>query len=187
MMRLVTFLLLLSSLPAIGTKAAEPSDFQSVMNWCDSIGAQPIEGIWVFTDDRVEVAICRSPGKALRHYTVTVLTDYSGQLLPGAIIGEITGGSDPSKYKLTLKEKKKGLLKSCQIDCLLTLGKLNDSLRVERPKKKIRVNLLSMLPHFRRLLYISKENPADNFPIGLLKIYPSYDGNGSSTITPRYL
>lgn len=164
---------------------AIPIDIVDAVVLCDSLPLKSIEGLWYYPEDRVTVLIlgCEKPGC----YEIFVVESEDCSLIPGEKIGELTESADPLKYRLTLfSDLKEGRL--CNpIECMAVYSEKNESLNIEKPKLNIRINPLGVLPQFWRTIRMSVENPAGKLSEGMIRVYPSYDGNGSSRRQPRWL
>ena len=190
-----TAILLITTCKAENTPIAY--DMGMAKEICAERALDNLEGIWVYPDDRVTVLILRQPanGKisSLPEYSIKVIEGEDCILMPGDIIGNLSATSNQNIYKIELftEEKNRMLLKPAA--CLATLSKDNDNLLIKREKSpfRLRLNL-----NFNRLLSgfwkivsvgVSKNNQNMDPPVGMVKIFPSYDGNGSIKRNPRYL
>lgn len=167
-----------------------PYDLDSARAYCDNRPLDAAEGIWEFTEDGLSVLIIKSmtvTDKLATDYDIIALNSADGSTLPGEKIGELHATSDPRKFELRLSDgrKKGGFIFSNK--CAATLNAEGDALTVKMPKLGISFHPAALLPRFWRLVRIHSEKPADELPAGLVKSYPSYDGNGSSRLHPRYL
>ncbi|MBD5311926.1 MAG: hypothetical protein HDS13_07210 [Bacteroides sp.] len=164
-------------------------DVISAREWCDTTALHPIEGVWMYPEDNVTVLVRRLPDEnrnAYRVYDISVVDTPDCSMTPGESIGSLESTADPKAFRLRLfTDRKKGSLSSLT-DCAARLSD-EENLRVEIPKVRFRLGSLSVLPKFWRMVRVRIDNPASRLPVGMIKIYPSYDGNGSSRSTPRYL
>ena len=155
------------------------------MALCDSLPLQGPEGIWQFPDDDVRVLIIRDD--APEHYSLLIVDAFDINLHPGDRIGELTPTPDPVKFRLSLfTECRRGKLKTPRV-CAATLDDDREALLVEGPKLKFSLSSTGLLTGFWRMIRFHIDNPASALPEGLIRVYPSYDGNGSSRRRPRYL
>lgn len=184
----VALMLLLSNIVAeahtpAGTKIG---DIYAAREMCDTLPLTGPEGIWKFDADKVTVLILRDEMNSER-WNITVVESDDTALRGGDLIGWLESTTDPRKYRLNLfTTRKRGTL--CKPgSCSAILSEQHESLRIERTKLKITFNPLGFLPHFWRSIRVKVSNPAKELPEGMIRIYPSYDGNGSSRRKPRYL
>lgn len=197
-MRIIYLILILvTTFPAIsqGTMAY---DFDQAIEICRTRPLDQLEGIWIYPEDKVSVLILRTEdptSSAFTTYEISVIESDDCRLLPGDIIGTIETTAESNKYQITLfTEKNRNLLQKSH-SCSASLSKDADALILKgnRTKKfnlRLNVNLSKLLPNFWRFVRISAsgDNKSDATPpVGMMKLYPSYDGNGSSRRQPRYL
>ena len=172
-------------------------DYERACEICDSIPLSPVEGVWRYPDDNIIVLLIEKPSvspAALPVYEISVVESYDCNLQPGDVIGKLHSTTDRKKFRIELfTRRKSGLLSSPQA-CMMTLTDDNEVLAFEKSKKKsgfrININPYSLLPGFWKIFRMSFSPSSGNpetLPAGMVKIYPSYDGNGSSRRSPRYL
>lgn len=184
-------LLILAFLPAWFSHVAlaiDPwTDLQAAYDWCDSAPLERIEGVWEFPDDGVKVLILRHQGEA--DYELRVIEGADGKFEPGDIIGLATTTTDPTRFALKMLTKPVAPLKAVKAwkKCAAKLTTSDMALDVAAESRGINWNILGFLPHFWRIARLRHTDPQASLPHGLVKIYPSYDGNGSSRFNPRYL
>lgn len=184
---LFLYLLLAATLPSAfemhGQK--KPANLLEAREFCDKADLQPLEGLWSFPTDDVTVLIYRSDErKGLFDITVIEAADCS--LKPGMKIGELSASADPDKFNLKLYSSiKKGILGS-PLTATAVYSENKESLTVKKISFQFRINPTRLLPSFWRMASVSirQREPA---PEGMIKVYPSYDGNGSTRRGPRYL
>lgn len=164
-------------------------DVIGAREWCDTTALHTVEGIWIYPDDNVTVLVRRLPDTdhiAYRAYDICVVETPDCSMTPGESIGILEATADAKAFRLRLFTKRKKGSLSGLLDCAAYLSD-DENLRVESPKFKFRLRTFSVLPKFWRMVRVSIDNPASRLPAGMVRIYPSYDGNGSSRSTPRYL
>lgn len=162
-----------------------PADIIEARELCDRTDLRPIEGIWLFPEDDVTVLIIRDDEK-LSQYDIFVVESADCALQNGKKLGEMKISPNSNKFKLSLfTSVKKGIL-SVPCSASAVLSDTHESITVTKPSLKFNFYPNRLLSGFWGLVRISVKNP-DNVPEGLIKIYPSYDGNNSSKRTPRYL
>lgn len=167
---------------------AEPAaaSVAEAMEWCSGRALDRIEGVWNYPDDRVKVLIRRSVLAAGDYEIIAVESDDLA-LVPGEKIGEVRATADPVCYVMRIcTRRKKGRLASPK-ECTATLTASDDGLQIEAPGRKWRINPLAILPRFWGIVSVRSSQPNKPAPVGMQRIYPSYDGNGSSRFHIRYL
>lgn len=166
------------------------SNILAAQNLCSNIPLSPLEGIWEYPADEVTLMILRNKWEK-GHYDVYVVEAVDCRLDAGMRIGYAVDSADPNQFKLALCSKIKGGLPGGFINCLAKLDKNGESLRIQAPKMKLTLNPSLVLPVLWNKLRIGvrmkTNDPMENFPEGWIRVYPSYDGNGSSLSQPRYL
>ncbi len=176
--------------PGMAALKDVPIDMQAAIDYIDAYGAGGLDGIWEYPGDGIIVMITADQRERYR-YNVTVIESDDVRLKPGMLIGTLTESAQNGKYRLSLYTSVKHGLPARLSDCLATLSKDNQSLIVESLKVKVRVGGSTILPVFwnklRLSLRINVNNPLDKLPDGMRRIYPAYDGNGSSPYKPRTL
>lgn len=174
-------------------------DIDAAMEICDSLPLDPAEGIWLFPDDNVIVFIRRLSGispTSLPEYEMAVVTTSDIRLRPGDVIGYLTSSAKEGDYKATLFTRRKATLLTGEQVCTASLNKDADrfilSGHSRRPSLRVTFNPSQLMPKLWRMIRINagmsvssreKEEPK----AGMIKIHPSYDRNGSSPRSPRYL
>lgn len=158
--------------------------------WCDSHTLDPIEGVWDYPDDNVSVLIRKapiSPNIYSKRYYITVVHTPDCSLSPGETIGWLDASTEANTFRLSIFTRRSKESLTAPLGCVARLSSDCESVSVSEPSAKIKLNLFTVLPRFWRLLRISVDNPANNIPSGMIRAYPSYDRNGSSRLSPRYL
>lgn len=169
---------------ATAARPPAPADIAEAREFCDQADLRPVEGLWSYPQDDVTVLIYRSDAAGV--YDITVVDAADCSLSPGMRLGELRESSDPAKYTLQLYTKvKKGLL-SVPVKALAEYSDAKQSMTVKKSTMKIRFNPTRLLPYFWRMVTVTM-NTREGAPEGMIKVYPSYDGNGSSKREPRYL
>lgn len=173
-------------------------DMQMAKEICTELPLDQIEGIWEYPDDHITVMMLRNEklgSEVFPVYDITVVETTDSFLHPGDYIGKLEATAKDGVYKIELlTEKKKELLLSPK-SVTAELSKEADALLIKKQKSPFRLRLnLSfnrLLPGFWKIVStgISPNNNTDNTkpPVGMKKIYPSYDGNGSVKGRIRYL
>lgn len=183
----VLLIMLLLRLPCAAATLDPWTDLQAARHWCDSSPLDRIEGVWEFPDDGVRVLIIRSVGQS--GYELRVIEGADGKFEPGDVIGIVEPTTDPVRFAVRMRTRIGGPLKSLKSwkKCAARLTTGDMALDVAAESRGINWNLLGFLPHFWRIARMRHSDPQAALPHGLVKIYPSYDGNGSSRFNPRYL
>lgn len=187
MLRPVLLILLLSALPCAAQTLDPWTDMQAAIQWCDSAPLSRIEGVWEFPEDGVKVLIIKSHDQS--GYDLRVIEGADGKFEPGEIIGIAEPTTNPLRFSMRLRTRPGGALQALKSwkKCAATLTVSDMALDVAAESRGINWNLLGFLPHFWRVARMRHSDPQAALPHGLVKIYPSYDGNGSSRFNPRYL
>ncbi len=146
--------------------------------WCDNFATNPIEGIWEYPDDNTRVII-KPDSEVPGAFTLTVISSPDCRLSPGDVIGRLYPSIDSRQFRLEQSTNKTNFELLKPHDCLAILSADAESIRVKSRKLKFRINPSTLLPRFWRIVRFSVDNPTDDLPAGLIKIYPGYDHNGS--------
>ena len=157
--------------------------------WCDTTTLDALEGIWLLPADRVYVLVQRLTPDPMSDYSLTVVIGMDGITMPGMSLGTMRPTADRKKVLLSLpvsaKKQQGATLRSCN----LTIADNGYALVLEPAARPLRISFspTSLLPGFWRMVRISL-SPKNNETVqGMVKVYPSYDGNGSDRHHPRYL
>lgn len=175
----------------------EVFDIDAAKVLCDSLPLHDPEGIWIYPEDGVTVMILRrsqSLFSELPDYDIRVVETTDTRLRNGEIIGRLKSTPERNKFEVDLfTERHNNLL----LKPKTVIAKLSDEgetmiLTQNKPKFSFRFtfNPSILLPRLWRIVRLnssSGHNSEVRPAIGMIKIYPSYDGNGSSRRRPRYL
>lgn len=146
--------------------------------WCDNFATNPVEGIWEYPEDNTRVLI-KPDTKVPGAFTLTVIGSPDCRLTPGDVIGRLYPSIDTRQFRLQQYTHKDNIEFLKSHECQAILSKDNESIRVKSQKLKFKINPTMLLPRFWRVVRFSIDNPVDDLPAGLIKIYPGYDHNGS--------
>ncbi len=188
-MRLRLYVLVLLLNFAVQAICASPSaeiDMEEAREWCDLHPLDRIEGIWEYPSDGVTVLIRRTTEKEYQ-YDIITLESTGLSVLPGERIGEVYTTADPTRFRLKLFTTRQKGEPGRPAECSATLTARDSGLTVATKKRTWSIHPLALLPHFWRLVRTTTTDPLKSLPVGMQKIYPSYDGNGSSRFHVRYL
>lgn len=193
-MTLLRILLLLAAALTAGMHASASSpmvcDIDMAREICDNTPLDNVEGVWLYPDDHVTVLIIRDNDtgtQASQRYLIIAVESDDCSIKPGETIGWLETSADPRKLKMQLFTKRSNNILASPAECLATLSSDGESISVRGKKLKLKLNPMSLLPRFWRIARLNVDNPLDKLDPGMIKIYPSYDGNGSSRRKPRYL
>lgn len=175
----------LISLISVPTFAFFPSE-ADIRDWCDSAVLSPIEGIWEYPEDGTRVLIQSDPTHP-GTFAISIISTPDCRLEYGDVIGRLHPTVDAKQFRLEQWTHKDKSIFSKSENCAASLSSDGESLRVKSPKLKFKINLNTLLPRFWRIVRVSREDPTDKLPAGLLKVYPGYDHNGSLRRKPRIL
>lgn len=185
-----------------GMLLAEPPqayDIDMAKEICDQLPLANVEGIWLYPDDKVTVLILadneRNDKNSFDSYTISVVDTSDARLRPGEKIGRLHATSEERVYRIELQTEKKNDLLLKPKSCLATLSKEGDSFSIKKQKLPFRgrlnFNFNRLLPGFWKIVStgISSTGSGNEvkIPVGMVKLYPSYDGNGSTRRKVRYL
>ncbi len=145
------------------------------------------EGIWEFPDYNVTTVIIRENDRC-NTFGIWVVDSENCAVSPGSRLGTLSTSLQSGKYALKIFSSfKKGQL-SAPREALATLSVKDEAIFIDKLKIDFTINPLAMIPSFARRMFRLKFNdPIRQIKKGLTKIYPSYDGNGSSRRQPVYL
>lgn len=198
-------ILLLSGLIAMATspigavETPKAYDIDMAKELCDELPLEDVEGVWLYPDDKVTVMILRNNNEDLNHgyatYNISVVETSDAQLHPGDVIGKLTATPEDKTFKIELATEKKSdnLFKSRT--CIAKLSSDGDSFTFKKQKApfkgRFNFNFSRLLPGFWKVVSTGF-SPVPGTPnlqpaVGMIKVYPSYDGNGSSRRKVRYL
>lgn len=187
------------SLTAFATdpRSAKVYDPEEAAAICDALALDPVEGIWIYPEDNVTVLIRRLPSlssSSLSEYMIEVIATYDTRLRPGDVIGSLKATAEASKFEMSLfTEQKNGIFQKPSV-CTATLDKDAETMILKKSKSKFNFrftfNPSLILPKFWRVVRFNSglgEKTVERPASGMIKVYPSYDGNGSSRRKLRYL
>lgn len=194
--RIISLLFLLIHLRGM---AANPVayDMDMAKEICAALPLDNVEGIWVYPDDKVTVLILNdnSGNSAFPVYNISVVETSDARLHPGDNLGKLESTAQDGIYKIELATERRNELLLKPKTVLANLSKEGDAFIFKRQKSPFRLrlnlNFSRLLPGFWKMIStgISSSGSSQTMqaPVGMIKIYPSYDGNGSSRRKPRYL
>ena len=174
-------------------------DLDMAKEICDNLPLESVEGIWVYPDDHITVMVINDGEEDIRSilpsYNITVVESSDARLRPGDVIGTLKATPDAGIFSIELATEKKNDLLLKPKTVMGTLGKDGDTFIFRKGrtgiKGRININLNRLLPGFWKIIStgVSTNSGSNNVapPVGMVKIYPSYDGNGSSRRKVRYL
>ena len=172
---------------AAGTPSLSgPADICEATDMCDLMPLRAVEGIWRITEDNVSVAILRDNHEE-GIYNISVVESDNVSLRPGTVIGKLTDTTDAGKFRLRLFSKFKHGVPASPCDLSATLSSDGESMAIEGIQLKIRIVPNMLLPGLWKMLRFNVSNPSRKLRKGFTRIYPAYDGNGSSRRNPLYL
>ncbi|MDE7080251.1 MAG: hypothetical protein K2O78_01155 [Muribaculaceae bacterium] len=151
---------------------------------------RPLEGLWEYPADEVTVMVIRD-ADAKGRYNILLVEAVDCRLVPGMCLGWIEESADKSRFRISLSSKIHKGVPAGHMQGLATLNADADALIIEMPKVKVSLSPSLVLPslwnYLRLSVRMSTKNPLDRLPQGWIKVFPSYDGNGSSSRYIRYL
>lgn len=171
-------------------------DIDAAKAYCDSMPLQSPEGIWIYPEDGVTVLITREKKisqSQLNSYSIRVIESADTRLRPGDIIGLLAATPESNKFEVQLYTERKNNILFKPKTILAQLSNEGETMILKKDKAKLNFRLTFnpsiLLPNMWRIIRLntSTNNSSAATAIGMVKIYPSYDGNGSSRRQPRYL
>ena len=184
---------------AYGVSPEAVYDMEQAKEICDDLPLEAVEGIWIYPEDNVAVLILNDRNDRRRSYatsyTMRVVESKDARLKPGDVIGKLIETPDAKTYKIDLFTEKRNQSWLNPVTCIATLGNEGDTFIFKKGANRLRgrlnFNLSRLLPGFWKMISAGiTTNTGDTdlkAPVGMMKIYPSYDGNGSSRRRVRYL
>lgn len=184
---LFAFILLFSGSIAHVMAFNPPMDYLAATEFCDKADLRTIEGLWTYPEDDVTVLIYRNEAvKGL--YDIHVVEAADCNLKAGMKLGEIRESADPEKYNISLCTKLKKGIPIAPCEAVASYYEAKEALIIKQSSPlSLRFNPTRLLPSFWRLVSVSIKLSKESAPEGMIKIYPSYDGNNSTRRAPRYL
>lgn len=163
-------------------------DMGLAREWCDSRILDNVEGIYLFPEDNVKVLVRRTDLREKgKDYEILVIDSDDCRLESGQLIGYLGVTIDPERFRMKLfGSKQLGHTVNAAV-CSARLKRDGEIMEIESRGMKTSLNPLAFLPGLRRLLNIRIKDPSSDLPVGMIKIYPGYDGEGSLKSNPRYL
>ena len=194
----LTFLAMAATCNLSGAVTKVAYDMEMAKEICDNLPLQAPEGIWIYPDDMVTVLILNDNNEdytGFPSYSITVVETSDSRLHPGEKIGSLTSSADESAFKIELATERNNDLLLKPKSCMATLSKDGEKFILKKQKlpfkMRLNLNFNRLLPGFWKIVStgISQSPNSTNTepPAGMVKIYPSYDGNGSSKRKVRYL
>lgn len=163
-----------------------PADFLEARELCRKSDLRPVEGLWTYPQDDVMVLIFRNEENK-GQYDIFVVEAADCSLKPGMKLGELHSSSDPDKFTIQLFTSARNGVLSMPVEAVATFSESKEALTVKKSSRvKLRLNPTRLLPSFWRIVSLSL-NSNESAPEGMIKIFPSYDGNQSTRRAPRYL
>ncbi|MCH5224654.1 MAG: hypothetical protein J1D77_01595 [Muribaculaceae bacterium] len=173
-------------------------DIDMAKEICQELPLENLEGIWVYPDDNVTVLILNDHEESMQRfpsYTISVVETADSRLRRGDKIGKLFATAQENVYRIELSTERKNDLLLKPKSCLATLSSNGDAFIIKKQKlpfkSRLNLNFSRLLPGFWKIVSTgispSSGGPSVSPPVGLVKIFPSYDGNGSSRRKIRYL
>lgn len=173
------------SLPVKAQGPLPPADIAEARQFCDKADLRPVEGLWSYPQDDVTVLVFRSPDhKGV--YDIYVVEAADCSLSAGMKLGQLLESADPDKFNMKLFTVIRNGVLSLPCEATAVFSENKESISLRKSSLKFRFNPTRLLPYTWRLVSVSLKS-REPAPEGMIKVYPSYDGNGSSRRAPRYL
>lgn len=167
------------------TIAGESHDMAAAIEYCEDSVLDPIEGIWEFPDDQTTVLIRKTLGEPYK-FSVYALRSPDCRLNAGDLIGTLCQSPESTKLRLSLYTKHIGGILSDSRECLAEFSHREGSIRIYPKKIKLSIRTNRLLPGYWKAVSVSKENPLDRLPIGLIRIFPNHGQINTNTRKPCY-
>ena len=192
-------ILIIGPFTVLGQSSKVAYDIDMAKEMCDQLPLENVEGVWLYPDDKVTVLILRQEEKVaspeFSTYSISVVETSDARLHPGEVIGSLTATAQDKVFKIELTTERKNDLLLKPKSVLATLNNDSDAFIIKRQKApfkgRLNLNLSRLLPGFWKMVSMGVSQNGNNssvqLPAGMIKIYPSYDGNGSSRRKIRYL
>ena len=186
------------SLCSVNVSAGSPVayDMDMAKEICDNLPLEEAEGIWMYPDDKVTVLVLKdeetSPN-SFETYSISVVETSDARLHPGDKIGSLQATPEEGVYKIELLTERKNDFLLKPKSCVATLSKDGEAFIIKKQKApfkgRLNLNFNRLLPGFWKIVStgISPSANTVKTQVGMVRIYPSYDGNGSSKRKVRYL
>ena len=160
-------------------------DLAAAREYCDSVSLLPVEGIWEYPEDGLTVLARRLPAEG--SYELIAIDSDDTRVRPGDIVGTMQSSPDPGVFRLTLATHDITHNLGLPAECLATLSKDGDAIYVKMRKRSLKLSPTWILPRFWRIARIKTTDPLEKLPAGMIRLYPSSDGNDTRPGEPRYL
>lgn len=186
-MKLLSRLLLFLLLCPIGCFARDRMEEARI--WCDTTTLDALEGIWLLPDDGVYLLVKRMGASPLTDYSLEVVATLDGRTETGSMVGTMSPAPDRKSVQMRLPVRRRGKGAPVLQECKLEVAEGEDALMIVPQKSGVRFTFspTSLLSGFWKLVRISYSPKEKEKSTGLVKVYPTYDGNGSDRHNPRYL
>ena len=190
-------MILLGHFPLLAKSPKIAYDLEMAREICASLPLEEVEGIWIYPEDKVTVMILNDNEESvgqLPSYSISVVETSDARLHPGEIIGKLYATPDDNTYKIELSTEKKNDILLKPKSCIASLSKEADTFIIKKQKApfkgRLNFNFNRLLPGFWKIVSTGISQNNNNSiqpPVGMVKVFPSYDGNGSSRRKIRYL
>ena len=183
----------------VKAETPEAYDIDMAQEICAELPLEKVEGVWLYPDDQVTVLILNvnreQSDNRLPEYSISIVDTSDARLHPGEVIGSLKATPDEKVYKIELATERHNHLLLKPVSCLASLTGDGERLIIKKQKVplkgRLNLNFNRLLPGFWKIVStgISSTGSGTSLepPTGMVKIYPSYDGNGSMRRKIRYL
>lgn len=174
----------------ISSRSGLICDIEAARQWCDSHPLRPEEGIWIYPEDNVTLLVRRLPASGnnvIAESEITVIGSPDCRLKPGELIGTLSAEAQSKTFEIKMFSRKKNNVFAGLKKGIARLTDDGNGMTFSFPKLKFRFRLNSIIPNFWKNVSVSYQSPFEKLNRGMVKVYPSYDGNGSDIRTPIYL
>lgn len=182
--------IIIGVLCVIKASGATPCSVTDALEYFQRPDIDNMEGVWEFVDDKITVAMVRENVGEFPCYSLIVVDSRNIFLTLGCSIGSLRPTSQRGEYEAyiaTTCDKTGAPQKPRRFK-----AKVGDDFRsmVITPVKgkwSFTISPSSILPRFFNVVRLRERSERGEPSSGFIKIFPSYDGNGSSRFAPRIL
>ena len=172
------FLLIICLIAMAGNlRGAEPMTVARARHTVDSIGADPLGGIWRMGPDGATIAILPTPSSQ-GHFEIYLLDSPDMSVIPGQIIGSASATGSYGTYDAEFSGT--GKLISKRQRFILTLSS-DGSLGFKSYKKGKKISLWRWLPYLFRFS-VSDYDTRPSAVDGAVRLYPSNGPTGPTLL-----
>lgn len=150
-------------------------DREAATAYCDSMPIRDPEGMYFWPEKGSVVLLraCRYKADTPVAYEIINLESPDILMPPGQVVGYLFSSSTAEDYHLYVYEHIDKEAVTSPRHMAATFEPMQQSFKFQGRKTSVSINPLSLIPHLRSLLRIKSENPVNDIPDGLRRIYPA--------------